>query len=207
MEAASSSDDDGSSNESIVWNVTTDVIQPIPDYMAAILAEMRRRYDYSTLRFHGDVVLLRWNLDDGEIQTCFNAPDEIDAIDNEFYVGRYWMPYECNSALCMRPHSPAWSLFLEIGVVKTDMNAGMQFQIQLESFPAEHFSEKVYDQHHIVASMEEWTAFKRDVLDGLMALQFKRIEDEVQFGLSEESTEPNSENDEMEMDSDDDGEM
>lgn len=197
------------SDASVDWDDMTDVIQPIPDYMAAILAEMRRRYNHSRTRFHGEAALLRWRSEeeDDEIQTCFTHPNDMETDGNEFYVGRCWMPYETSGTM-IRPFSPAWSLFLEIGVVKTDMNAGMQFSIQINSFPNEHFRENLYHEHHMVRSMEEWATFKRDILDGLMPELFKRVEDEVEFGFSEESTEPNSSDDgDDEMEESDDGEM
>jgi hypothetical protein len=195
-------------NQPFDWDDLTDVVQPIPAYMESILAEMRRRYERSEICFCGDVALLRWRRGMEEFQTGFHAPDEEDAQDNAFYVGRHWTPYEKNGSL-IREHSPAWYLFLEIGVVKADIEAGgMQFLIQLKSFPAEPFRESLYNQHHLVTSMDEWIAFKRDVLDGVVGQLLERIEDEVEFGFSEDSTEAYSEDDHSEMDVESDaGEM
>jgi len=193
-----------SSDESIDWDDLTDVIQPIPAYMEAVLTEMRTRYVRSDLRFHGDAVYLRWHMGDNELQTCFNAPDEHDVADNPFYTGRHWMSYE-NDGSYLRNHSPAWSLFLEVGVVKAEIaTGGMRLLVQLKSFPAEPFWETLYDQVHLVASMDEWVVFKRDILDGVAAQLIQRVESDVAMGFSEDSTEPYSEGDDAMSD---DGDM
>ena len=178
-----------SSTDSIDWNDLTDVIQPIPAYMAAVLAEMRRRYTRSNIRFCGDAAFLRWSMDGNEMQTCFNAPDELDAPEHQFHVGRHWMSYEDSGSL-ISDDSPAWHLFLEVGVVKAGIEAsGMLIQVQIKSFPAEPFWANQFDHHHLVASMADWTAFKHNVLDGAMAQLLQHIEDDVAGGFSEDSTE------------------
>jgi hypothetical protein len=193
-----------SSDQSIDWDDLTDVIQPIPAYMESVLAEMRTRYTRSDLRFHGDAACLRWRMDEDELQTCFNAPDEHDAADNPFYTGRHWMSYEGGGSY-LRNHSPAWSLFVEVGVVKAEIaTGGMRFLVQLKSFPAEPFWETLYDQVHLVASMDEWVIFKRDILDGVAAQLIQRVESDVAMGFSGDSTEPYSEGDDAMSD---DGDM
>ena len=178
-----------SSTDSIDWNDLTDVIQPIPAYMAAVLGEMRRRYTRSHVRFCGDAAFLRWSMDGNELQTCFNAPDELDAPEHQFHVGRYWMSYEDSGSL-IRDDSPAWHMFLEVGVVKANLEAsGMLIQVQVKSFPAEPFWASQFDQHHLVTSMDQWAAFKHNILDGTMAQLIRRIEDDVALGFSEDSTE------------------
>jgi hypothetical protein len=186
MDLSSSSSQTSTETEDLI-----DVVQPIPHYMQTVLSEICGRYERSDLRFHGDAALLRWSTD----QMCFHTPDRDEAAENALHVGRHWVTYEANGSF-VRTHSPAWSLFLEIGVVKEDTAAGgMQIWVLIRSFPAELFAENLYDQPHLVASMEEWTAFKSDILDGTVAQLFKRIEDEVEFGFSVESTEANSEDD------------
>lgn len=194
------SGDESNSTEydTVDWDDLTHVIQPIPKYMGVVFDEMKDLYNYSSWRFHGDCTQLRWTSGEYQRQLCLNTPDDREAVDNWFYLGKYWIPYE-NFGRSLGHHSHVWSVFIEIGVDKADIHAGMQILVQLDAFPGEIYSEKLYNQEHTVASLADWESFKHVVLRRLRELT-KQVEDEEEFSISAESTEAMS-------DASDDGEM
>jgi hypothetical protein len=164
------------------------VINPIPDYMAAILFEMNRRFKPDWMHFHGDVALLCWNENNvTSAQTRFAAPTPNEMIDEsedglDFFDGYQWTNY------CAEEKSPnGCSLSLSLGVVDTDLNAGMYFWITVTS-PLNTFRAggDVYQQHLMVTSMEEWRFVQHNILDGAIPYTIAQFEEMMRLTRAEE---------------------
>ena len=156
--------------------------------MAAILSEMNRRFKPDWVHFHGNVTLLCWTENNGtHAQTRFAAPTPNEMIAEredglDFYDGYQWTSYYAEE------NSPnGCSLNLSLGVVDTDLNAGMYFWITVTS-PLNTFAAggDVYNEHFTVSSMEEWDFIKQNILDRTIPYTIARFENTVRSISAEE---------------------
>lgn len=169
----------------IDWDDMSRVIEPVPAFLKAILTDIRDMVGYSETRFHGDYIQLRWTTADGiERQIFLNTPNEEEAEENQACVGKHWLSYENFGP----GRVPVWTLFVELGVEKDHLDKGVHISMQFMSNPHQPHSEVLYDRVHVVTSLEQWNAEAKPILLHQMPELARRVENEVDFAGSAEST-------------------